>query len=106
LTQGRDVLLEIDVQGAMQIKKIAAEALLVFVATPSRAVLERRLRDRGSESEDRIHARLAAADAEVALAKEYHYYVVNDELDQATSDVLSIITAERNRTQRRGEIPW
>jgi len=106
LSQGRDVLLEIDVQGGMQVKDAAAEAVLIFVTTPSRAVLEKRLRDRQSESEERVQARLAAADAEIAVADNYHYYVVNDDLDKATSDVLAILAAERNRVHRRPSIPW
>jgi guanylate kinase len=106
LTQGRDVLLEIDVQGATQVKRVAGEAVLVFVAPPSRAVLERRLRDRNSETEERVQARLAAADSELERAREYDYYVVNDDLEKATADLLSIVTAERSRIQRRPGISW
>jgi len=106
LAGGRDVLLEIDVQGARQVREADREAVLVFVAPPSREVLERRLRDRRSETEDKILARLKRADEEVRLRLEYDYLVVNDVLERAVEEVLAIISAERNRMRRRGDIPW
>ncbi len=106
LVQGRDVLLEIDVRGAMQVKKRAPDAVLVFVRPPSRAVLESRLRERGSESEESIRLRLAAADEEVRHAGEYDYLVTNDELGRAVSEITSVITAERSRVRRRRDLSW
>ncbi len=106
LVQGRDVLLEIDVRGAMQVKERAPDAVLVFVRPPSRAVLESRLRERGSESEESIRLRLADADEEVRHAGEYDYLVANDELGRAVSEIISVITAERSRVQRRRDLPW
>jgi len=106
MLQNRDVLLEIDVQGAMQIRRKVADAVFIFVRPPSRAVLEQRLRERASETEDAIRGRLAAADSEMALAGDYDYVIVNDDLDRAVSDVMSVITAERSRSRRRQELPW
>lgn len=106
LLQTRDVLLEIDVQGAMQVKRTVADAVFIFVRPPSRAVLEQRLHDRGSETDEAILSRLAAADREMALAGEYDYLVVNDDIDRAVSEVFSVIAAERSRSQRRQDLPW
>jgi guanylate kinase len=106
LLQNRDVLLEIDVQGAMQVRRSVAGAVLIFLRPPSRAVLEQRLRDRGSESEEKISSRLAAAQKELAFADQYDYIVVNDDLDRAVAEVLSIVAAERSRSQRRLDLPW
>ena len=106
LVQGRDVLLEIDVRGAMQVKKRAPDAVLLFVRPPSRAVLEQRLRERGSESEESIRVRLADADEEVRHAGEYDYVVPNDELSRAVSEITSVITAERSRVRRRRNLSW
>jgi guanylate kinase len=107
LLQGRDVLLEIDVQGAMAVREVASDAVLVFVVPPSREILERRLRERRSEDEDRIQQRLRRADEEVGLGDQYDYLVVNDDIESAVVDVLAIMSAERNRMQRRrGAIWW
>lgn len=106
MLQNRDVLLEIDVQGGMQVRRNVTDAVFIFVRPPSRAVLEQRLRERASETEEAILARLAAADGEMALAGEYDYVIVNDDLDRAVSDVMSVITAERSRSRRRQELPW
>jgi guanylate kinase len=105
LLQARDVLLEIDVQGASQVRRSAPGSVLVFVVPPSRAVLEERLRERASESEGKIASRLRMADREVGRAREYDYVVVNDELARAVSDVLAVVTAERNRASGR-RIEW
>ena len=106
LLQGRDVLFEIDVQGAMQVKKRAPEAILIFVRPPSRAVLENRLRERGTESEEKIRARLGAAAEEILRARAYDYLVVNDDVERAVSEIVSVMTAERSRAQRRLSLPW
>lgn len=106
LLQNRDVLLEIDVQGTMQVRRTVGDAVFIFVRPPSRAVLEQRLRDRGSETEEAVSARLAAADREMASAGEYDYLIINDDLDRAVSEVVSVIAAERNRSHRRHDLPW
>jgi guanylate kinase len=106
LLQNRDVLLEIDVQGAMQVRRTVGDAVFIFVRPPSRVVLEERLRDRGSETEEAILSRLAVADREMALAAEYDYLIINDDLDRTVSEVFSVIVAERSRSQRRQDLPW
>ncbi len=106
LLQGRDVLLEIDVQGAVVVRKAAPDAVLVFVVPPSREVLERRLRERRSEDEDMIQSRLRRADEEVELSEQYDYLVTNDDLDRAVAEVLAAMSAERNRTHRRRGFTW
>jgi guanylate kinase len=106
MLQNRDVLLEIDVQGAMQIRRSVADTVFIFVRPPSRMVLEQRLRSRASETEEAILERLATADREMALASDYDYLIINDDLDKAVSDVMSVVTAERSRSQRRQDLPW
>jgi guanylate kinase len=99
---GRDVILEIDVQGARQVRERAPDAILVFLAPPSLAELERRLRSRGTESEERIRERLATAEAEIAQAPAFDHLVVNDDLETASSQVAAIIDACR---RSRAAIP-
>jgi guanylate kinase len=98
---GNDVLLKIDVQGALQVRAQAPDAVLIFIAPPSFEELERRLRGRdpGANPED-LGRRLAAARAEFALAPDYDYLVVNDTIERAVEDVRSIVLAERCRTRR------
>jgi len=96
LRSGRDVILEIDVQGAAQIRERAPDALLIFLAPPSLADLEARLRGRGTESEDRITERLEKAAWEIAQATWFEYVVVNDDLGRATDEVAAIIVASRS----------
>jgi guanylate kinase len=98
LDAGHDVMLEIDVQGALAVKRALPEALLVFVRAPSREEQRRRLRARGSETEDSIERRLARAEAEEHVgAEEFDAVVVNDEVERATSEVAAILTARRDR---------
>jgi guanylate kinase len=92
---GRDAILEIDVQGARQVRGRAPDAVLVFLAPPSLGELERRLRSRGTESEERIRRRLATAEAELAQADAFDHVVVNDDLAAASSQVAAIIGASR-----------
>lgn len=92
---GRDVLLEIDVQGARQVKRRAPDAVLVFLVPPSREELERRLRARGTEDEATLARRLAEAERELAEAARFDHVVVNDDLDRAADEVLAIIAAHR-----------
>ncbi|MDH4317027.1 MAG: guanylate kinase [Desulfobulbaceae bacterium] len=99
LGEGVDVVLDIDIQGARQIKE-AIEAVSIFIAPPSLAELERRLRGRGTESEEVIALRLANAQREMAAAREYDYLVVNDSLSEAVETVRSIIIGERAKRRR------
>ena len=99
---GNDVLLKIDVQGALQIRSQAPEAVLVFIAPPSVEELERRLRGRDPGADPRdLARRLAIAREELALARQYDYLVVNDRIDEAVAALRSIVIAERCRVRRR-----
>lgn len=91
LDAGENVILEIEVQGAMQVRKSAPEAVLVFVKPPSMDELERRLRGRGSESEEAIAARLEAARMELSREMEYDYVFVNDDVDATVDEMLDCI---------------
>jgi guanylate kinase len=92
---GRDVILEIDVQGARQVRELVDDAVLIFVAPPSLEELERRLRSRGTESEERIALRLATAARELEQRSSFDHVVVNDDLVAAASEVAAIIEASR-----------
>lgn len=92
---GRDVILEIDVQGARQVRELVDDAVLIFVAPPSLEELERRLRSRGTESEERIALRLATAARELEQRPSFDHVVVNDDLVTAASEVAAIIEASR-----------
>ena len=96
LAAGKDVVLDIDIQGAEQVRK-NAEPVTVFISPPTLAELERRLQGRGTESPEDLAVRLANAEKEMAAAENYRYLIVNDELEQAVRDLQAIITAERRR---------
>ncbi len=89
--QGRTVLLEIEVMGAQQIKQTFPEALRLFILPPNVAELERRLRDRGTDTEDAIAKRLQRAKAEIELSTEFNVQIVNDNLDQALAKIEQAI---------------
>ena len=95
LAAGFDVVLEIEVQGAAQVKKRIADACLVFLLPPSLAVLEQRLRGRGTDDEAVIQRRMALSDRELAAADLFDFAVVNDDLERAVGDVLCVIHAVR-----------
>lgn len=94
LSKGLNVFLEIELQGAQNVLKLRPDAVSIFVVPPSVEELERRLRDRGTETEDAIEKRLAQAKVELDNAKLYQYIVVNDDLDTAVQDVLAIVDKE------------
>ncbi|NDY41639.1 guanylate kinase [Dissulfurirhabdus thermomarina] len=100
LAAGRDVLLDIDVQGAREIRRVFPGACYVFILPPSLEALEARLRGRGSEDEAAAALRLANARRELHAASEYDYVVVNDELDAACEGLRAIVTARRLRSAR------
>ncbi|MCX7714995.1 MAG: guanylate kinase [Clostridia bacterium] len=102
--EGKNVLLEIDVQGALQIKKSYPEAVLIFILPPSMQELRRRLVERGRETEEQIDERIFAAAFEFENAKRYDYVVVNDDLDKCVKAVESIICAEKYKTKRNIEL--
>lgn len=104
LEAGKDAILKIEVEGAMNIKRMFPEARLVFILPPSWEVLEKRLRDRGTETEDKIIERTAQARNEVVFAKNYDYLIVNDDLDAAVDDLLAILKAEKLRRDKNDEL--
>lgn len=91
IDHGSQVILEIDVQGAFQVKKAMPEAHLIFIEPPSLEELERRLRGRGTETEEVICNRMKTAEVELARKMEYDVQVVNDELERATEELVSYI---------------
>lgn len=95
LAQGTDVILEIDWQGAQQVRRIFPDAVGVFVLPPSRVELEARLRNRKTDDERVIARRLAEAIAEMSHYTEFDYVVINDQFDQALADLKSIVAAQR-----------
>lgn len=100
LEKGCDVLLEIDVQGALKVKEeMMPEGVFIFIQPPSIEALAQRIRQRGKDSQQSIEARLAACHYELAMVKHYDYVVVNDELEDAVKKVQAIITAERCRVK-------
>ena len=99
LEQGRDVLLEIDWQGAAQIRRAKPDCVSVFILPPSRAELERRLRGRGSDAPEVIERRLLNSREEISHAHEFDYIVVNDGFDDALGDLQAIVRAVRVRSQ-------
>jgi guanylate kinase len=98
LGQGRDVLLEIDWQGAAQVRLAKPDVVSVFILPPSRAELERRLRGRGSDSEEVIERRLSNSRGEIAHAHEFDYIIVNDRFEDALASLQAIVRAVRQRT--------
>jgi len=100
LGAGRDILLDIDTQGAAQLRRRYPEAVLVFIVAPSMAELQQRLRERRSDAEREIARRLARAREEIALWRQYDYLVVNRDLKEAADQLTSIIVAERARISR------
>ena len=100
LEDGQDVILEIEVQGALIVKEKRPDAVLVFIVPPSFDILERRLRNRGTEAEEVVEKRLQKARAECAHMDDYDFIVVNDLLDDAVRDLSAIITSERCRSSK------
>lgn len=100
LSEGKDVILEIEVQGALQIKKIFPQALLLFVTPPDGATLKERLEGRGTEEAEVVLQRLAIASRESLLMEQYDYIIVNDDLDRAVHSVHHLIQAEHERAIR------
>lgn len=98
--EGCDVILEIDVQGGSQIKRKRPDCVSIFVLPPSLEVLESRLRRRGTESEEAICKRLAAAKSEIAQAIHYDYIIVNDDLEPAVDQMAGILRAEKQKSAR------
>lgn len=100
LKEGKDILLEIEVQGAMQVRENRPDAVRIFLAPPSFAELEKRLTGRGTEDAEAIRLRLETAKHELTLASQFDYIVINNTVEQAVSDVLAIMQAEACRAAR------
>ncbi len=104
LARGLDVILEIDWQGARQVRVKMSDSRSIFILPPSREVLEQRLRSRGQDSEETIARRMRDAHSEISHFDEYDYLVVNDEFDHALTDLKSILMADRLRLERQRPI--
>ena len=103
LAAGQDVLLEIDWQGARQVRTRVPDALSVFILPPSRAALESRMRSRGQDSEETIAKRLAAAREEMSHYSEFDFLIVNDDFETAVREMQSIFLASRLRRPIQAE---
>jgi guanylate kinase len=99
-SRGYDIILDIDIHGAMQMKQKYKDAVYVFILPPSIKVLQKRLRDRMSDSDDTIKERLAEARDEMKNYKNYDYVIVNDDIKSASSELESIVRAARARTEK------
>lgn len=102
LEAGEDVIMDLDVQGALQVKRRRPDATLIFVMPPSIEELARRLRKRGAEAEDRIARRLARAEEEMSQRTLYDYVIVNEDLDAAFRELSDIIAAHRSKAAGAG----
>lgn len=100
LVRGADLILEIDVQGAAQVREKMPDAVLVFLAPPSMPVLEARLKGRGTETDEKIRQRLVTAAQEMKVYADYDYLVVNDTVEEAALKVGAILEAEKCRISR------
>ncbi|MEO8376226.1 MAG: guanylate kinase [Candidatus Sumerlaeota bacterium] len=100
LSQGRDVIMDIDVNGSMRMKKEVPDCTTIFILPPSMVTLEKRLRERGTDDEATIQRRLTNAREEVRAAFRYDYILVNQDLDKTVQSMRNIITAQRFRASR------
>jgi guanylate kinase len=100
LAAGQDVILDVDTQGAAQLRQVFPEGVFVFVLPPTWEQLEQRLRNRRSDAPEEIERRLKKAREEMKYFTEYHYVIVNDLLERAVGDFCAIIAAERCRSLR------
>ncbi len=104
LARGCDVVFDIDVQGAVQIRKSCPDCVLIFMVTPSVDEMKRRLIGRGTETAEQVTLRLAGAAREMETASSFDYLVVNERVDQAADDIEAIIDAERLRMSRKASL--
>lgn len=100
IENGRDVMLEIEIEGAMKVRAKHPEGVYIFLFPPSIEVLEERLKGRGTETDEVIAKRLARAKEEFKMCTKYNYYVVNDDLEKAVEEIEAIIVAEKARKER------
>ena len=104
MDRGEDVILDIEIQGAIQVKGKRPETVSVFIAPPSWAELERRLTERGTDSPEKIQKRLLRAKVEFQTAHTYDYFVINDNIENAVRELDAIMTAEHCKPKERMEI--
>ena len=104
VANGQDMVIEVDVNGAAQIREKMPEAVSIFIMPPSFAELKRRLSGRGTESEELIQKRLTSALGEIKRATEYDYIVVNKDIAAAADDIMSVILSSRLKTDRQTKI--
>ncbi len=104
IANGQDMVIEVDVNGAAQIREKMPEAVSIFIMPPSFAELKRRLSGRGTESEELIQKRLTSALSEIKRAVEYDYIVVNEDIAAAADDIMSVILSSRLKTDRQTKI--
>lgn len=97
IDSGQDILLEIDTQGAQQVRRFFSNAVSIFVLPPSIKVLENRLRNRNQDCEEAIARRMAAARQEISHVREYDYVIINENLDKALRELVCVVQAERLR---------
>lgn len=100
LNEGKEVVLEIEVEGALQVRAKMPDAVFIFIVPPDREALYNRLRSRGTEPKELIDQRISKADREFMLAHKYDYIVVNDDIDKAADRIIAIIKAEHSKTER------
>lgn len=100
LNSGRDCILEIDPQGALQVRKAAPEAVLIFIAPPSLEELRNRLSGRGTESAEEVEKRLSCAQEEMSYMPQYDYIIINDTVENAAAKMKAILVAEKCRSSR------
>ena len=101
IAAGKDVILDIDIQGAQEVKKKIPEAILIFIIPPSWEELQRRITNRSTDSLEVIKKRLKAARKEIKVARDFDYIVINDILENALQELTSIIQATKARTNKR-----
>lgn len=104
MNRGQDVILDIEVQGAIQVTSKRPDAVRIFIAPPSWAELERRLTERGTDSPEKIQKRLLRAKVEFQTAHTYDYFVINDTVEKAVGELNAIMTAEHCKPRERMEI--
>ena len=104
IDDGKACILEIDVQGALKIRDSFPEAVLIFILPPSLSELYRRLKDRGTESEEQIQTRMSWVLGEIAQIEKYDYVIVNDDLAKAVTEARAIVESEKCRVIRQSDI--
>lgn len=104
LEEGKDIILEIEVQGALKVKEIMPEAVLIFIFPPSFEELEKRLTGRNTETPEVIAKRLERAKEEFVISKQYDYVVVNDEIEIASNKIRCIVDAEKQKVSRNEKL--